>query len=259
MKFNRIKISSLSKNELEKLVNESNSFVEILAKLGYNPYSGNHRTLKNRLNKYSIDIEPLKERSKIYNKERLKLLSSKNKIQNSDIFVENSKYLKNCEIKKKLIQDYNFKNLCSVCSQPPEHNGKSLTLQLDHINGISNDNRIENLRLLCPNCHSQTDTFSGKNIKSNKPLFCNVCKKEHSNKNRKSCSEECKIILIKKMQRKKISLKREELLKILNDNNWNFVKASNFLNVSDNGLRKACKRYNIPYNKKTIKEYLSKK
>ena len=42
---------------------------------------------------------------------------------------------------------------------------KRLVLELDHINGISNDNRIGNLRLLCPNCHSQTKTYSGRNVK----------------------------------------------------------------------------------------------
>jgi 5-methylcytosine-specific restriction endonuclease McrA len=41
---------------------------------------------------------------------------------------------------------------------------KPISLQLDHINGINNDHRIENLRFLCPNCHSQTDTYAGKNI-----------------------------------------------------------------------------------------------
>lgn len=39
---------------------------------------------------------------------------------------------------------------------------KKLTLQLDHINGKNNDHRIENLRLLCPNCHSITETYAGK-------------------------------------------------------------------------------------------------
>lgn len=58
---------------------------------------------------------------------------------------------------------------CAICGNIGEWNGVSLTLQIDHINGIRNDNRKENLRWLCPNCHSQTDTYCGKN-KTNKEI-----------------------------------------------------------------------------------------
>lgn len=54
---------------------------------------------------------------------------------------------------------------CSECGIGTVHDGRPLVLQLDHINGDSTDNRLENLRILCPNCHSQTDTFSGRNKK----------------------------------------------------------------------------------------------
>lgn len=47
-----------------------------------------------------------------------------------------------------------------------EWNNKALSLQLDHINGVNTDNRVENLRWLCPNCHSQTDTYGSKNKKN---------------------------------------------------------------------------------------------
>jgi hypothetical protein len=53
--------------------------------------------------------------------------------------------------------------LCSVCDQSPTWNNQPLVLQIDHINGDAADNRLENLRFLCPNCHSQTDTFAGRN------------------------------------------------------------------------------------------------
>jgi 5-methylcytosine-specific restriction endonuclease McrA len=52
---------------------------------------------------------------------------------------------------------------CALCNNTGTWNGTILRLELDHINGISNDNRKENLRWLCPNCHSQTETFGGKN------------------------------------------------------------------------------------------------
>ncbi len=48
------------------------------------------------------------------------------------------------------------------CGNKGNHNGKSLSLHLDHKNGVNNDNRLDNLRFLCPNCHSQTETYSGK-------------------------------------------------------------------------------------------------
>jgi hypothetical protein len=54
--------------------------------------------------------------------------------------------------------------LCGICCQPPEWNGEKLVLPIDHINGDPTDNRPENLRFLCPNCHSQTETFAGRNI-----------------------------------------------------------------------------------------------
>jgi len=64
-------------------------------------------------------------------------------------------------LKKLLIQEGRpYK--CELCENPGTHNNKLLVLQLDHINGISYDNRKENLRFLCPNCHSQTETYCGK-------------------------------------------------------------------------------------------------
>lgn len=80
-----------------------------------------------------------------------------------EILVENSTYLNRAKLKERLVRDNLLKYECSVCGNTGEWNNKFLSLQLDHINGINNDNRIENLRFLCPNCHSQTDTFSGKN------------------------------------------------------------------------------------------------
>lgn len=65
-------------------------------------------------------------------------------------------------IKKLLLELGILKYECGVC-KIFEWMGKRLSLQLDHINGINNDNRVKNLRLICPNCHSQTSTYAGKN------------------------------------------------------------------------------------------------
>ena len=80
-----------------------------------------------------------------------------------EILVEDSEYSGTTRIKIKLLKANLLSYECSLC-HIAEWNGKSISLHLDHINGNRTDNRIENLRLLCPNCHSQTDTYSGKNF-----------------------------------------------------------------------------------------------
>jgi hypothetical protein len=65
-------------------------------------------------------------------------------------------------IKKYLLKEGIKENKCEVCGIS-EWNGKPLSCHLDHKNGINTDHRFENLQMLCPNCHSQTETYCGKN------------------------------------------------------------------------------------------------
>ena len=78
--------------------------------------------------------------------------------------VENSTYSNMTKFKERLIKANLIEYKCSSCGIT-KWNGKPLTLQLHHINGNNRDNRLENLTFLCPNCHSQTDNFSGKNAR----------------------------------------------------------------------------------------------
>lgn len=80
------------------------------------------------------------------------------------VLVENSTY-DSSALKGRLIRGNILANVCSECGLYPEWNGKPLSLQLDHINGVHNDHRLDNLRLVCPNCHSQSPTYAGKNRK----------------------------------------------------------------------------------------------
>lgn len=80
-----------------------------------------------------------------------------------EVFVENSTYARH-NIKRRIIQKKLLEYKCFECNLDGEWNGKPLSLQLDHINGVNNDHRIKNLRFLCPNCHTQQDTYAAKNI-----------------------------------------------------------------------------------------------
>jgi len=66
------------------------------------------------------------------------------------------------KLKRRIFDEGLMENKCSECGLSDTWNDKPIVLQLDHINGINNDHRFENLRLLCPNCHSQTDTWCGR-------------------------------------------------------------------------------------------------
>jgi len=79
----------------------------------------------------------------------------------NDVF-SGKKILRSYQLKNKLIAEGYKEAKCEECGLGEEWNGKVLVLELDHINGDKNDNRLENLKILCPNCHSQTPTFRGR-------------------------------------------------------------------------------------------------
>lgn len=156
-------INSLDKNQLQKLVDDNNCISDILKHLGLTPHGGSRKTLLNRLQKNNISINELKERRHIDKTLRLLKLKNSN-TPLSEILIENSSYNR-VHLKNRLIREGILKNECSECGLKLLWNNKEIILIIDHINGIYNDNRLDNLRLLCPNCNSQTPTFCGRNIK----------------------------------------------------------------------------------------------
>lgn len=75
--------------------------------------------------------------------------------------------VKSLYLKKKLIKEGMIKKECNECGMDPIWNGKNIEMELDHIDGDKKNNLLDNLRLLCPNCHSQTPTFRGRKNKYN--------------------------------------------------------------------------------------------
>lgn len=100
-------------------------------------------------------------------KDRMNWAKGKTLTPNNLIFTENSLY-SNEMVKDRIVKDNLLEYECSKCGIN-NWCGETIILDLDHINGDNRDNRLENLRYLCPNCHSQTDTYKGRNKNSGKP------------------------------------------------------------------------------------------
>lgn len=159
------------KDNLTEIVKNSKSISDVINKLGLRNAGGNFKTIKNYIETYKIDITHFEsDKLRIV---KLKELSKENKIDLTLILVENSTYSRT-SLKRRLVEENVLEYKCEKCSNIGEWLGEKITLQLDHKNGIFNDNRIENLRFLCPNCHSQTDTFAGKKMKKEKKQTINL-------------------------------------------------------------------------------------
>lgn len=144
-----------TKEELETFLNESKTFDEFMKKLGYSGNRGNSiNGVKAHLDKLGLDYSKFSSNNWCAH--------SHPKYDLNEILVENSAYSNHTKLKQRIIREGLLEWSCAICGIN-EWNGKPLVLQLDHINGNNRDNRIENLRFLCPNCHSQTDTFCRKN------------------------------------------------------------------------------------------------
>lgn len=153
------KIWDVPLEDFKKVIKESRSWNQVV-KYYFN-HSGNVRTIKKRVEQEKIDTSHFLGKKWSKGLKNLKLFSHP-RYTLEQILVENSTYSNNQCLKKRLINSNLLIDKCYICNLPPIWNYKPLVLQVDHINGKHKDNRIENLRLLCPNCHSQTNTFCGR-------------------------------------------------------------------------------------------------
>ena len=149
------KISSISIRKLKNAVQKSVSKNQVLEMLGLSASGGNYRIVNELCKKHNIDMSHFTGQ----NMTGRKLPRRRLPIQE---YLKEGTNIQSFKLKRYLVEDGILEYKCSCCGIS-EWNGKPLSLQLDHINGKNDDNRLQNLRLLCPNCHSQTDTYSGKN------------------------------------------------------------------------------------------------
>nr|DAQ64918.1 MAG TPA: NinG recombination protein [Bacteriophage sp.] len=155
------KIYKLSDEQFVELLKKSSTISEVLFKLGYT-VKGNswgYSQVKRRMDDLNLDYSIFKGKSAITKTNKL------NNVKKEDILKENCKHQR-IVLRRYIIKNNLIPYKCAICGCT-EWQGKTLSLELDHINGINNDNRLENLRFLCPNCHSQTSTYGSRNQQLN--------------------------------------------------------------------------------------------
>lgn len=148
------KISALSDDEFRNIVKSSFSMKECLKKIGYsNTGTDINAAFRRRCEDLSIDTGHFTRKKTRH-------------CSDDEIFSTHSIVTQDV-LRKRYLHCYEIPYRCAVCGHPPYTNGIELVLRLDHINGDNHDNRLENLRWLCPNCDSQQDTFCGRNVEWN--------------------------------------------------------------------------------------------
>ena len=155
------KIYKLSDEQFVELLKKSSTISEVLFKLGYT-VKGNswgYSQVKRRMDDLNLDYSIFKGKSAVIKKGKL------NNVKKEDILKENCKHQRTV-LRRYIIKNNLIPYKCAICGCT-EWQGKTLSLEIDHINGINNDNRLENLRFLCPNCHSQTSTYGSRNQQLN--------------------------------------------------------------------------------------------
>lgn len=246
---------TFTNEQLIEAVKLSTSVRQILTQLNLKEAGGNYKTIKNLILELNLDIS-----------HHTGMASNKGKTfapkRDINEYLNNTIRVQSHKLKLRLIKDGYKIHQCEVCLLK-EWNNLPIPIELDHIDGNHLNNNLNNLRILCPNCHAQTDTYRGKNIKYEKKeslkeliilpdikpiiqkpttncLICNITFEIKTGCPNNYCSSEC----THKAQQK-VEWSKELVIELLTNFKGNLVQASKSVGVSDNGLRKWCKKYNL--------------
>lgn len=231
-------MSKISDEEFEKIVKSSSSLKEIAYRCGYSNNSGaSCAIIKDRIAEQQLNFST-KHQARIIR-------------EDADIFVEDSPVEQSTLRRRYYVGRYS-EYKCAICNLEPFWNGQELVLTLDHINGHNRDDRLENLRWICPNCDRQLSTFAGRNIvRTENKNFCIDCGKEIL-----QSSTRCVECANKEKSKKQQIVERPtriELKSLIRSKS--FLEIGRKYGVTDNAIRKWCDAYNLPRTKKEIQKF----
>jgi hypothetical protein len=185
--YNFYAVARYDEEEARQAVAGSRSYSEVLRKLGMRPAGGNHAVLKRHLRAWGISTDHFDGGASA------RRLPSHQPKPMHEVLVQSSTYSRG-KLKQRLFAEGLKERRCELCGQDENWRGRLMSLILDHINGIPDDNRLENLQIVCPNCAATLDTHCGrKNRRDREVRECMRCGKEFQAKYRdhRYCSHAC--------------------------------------------------------------------
>lgn len=257
------------------LIKSSNSLIEVCRKANIVPTTGNYNTLKKVISDNNVDISHFK-----------RICGGNTNKKNTSEYLVKGITVSSFKLKNRLLAEGIKEHKCEnpECGLTEWH-GKPIPLELHHINGDNTDNRIENLQLLCPNCHTFTDNYGGKNQRLNKTKKEQEKKVKGLSENEKKEIIECsydydsiKKIAIKTNHSERtikkvldengIKINKNNDIKKENDNKIlliidslkrtkSFSKTGEEFGVSDNAIRRLLGRRNYPIRIKELLLYIN--
>lgn len=227
------------------LLDTSSSYKEVLDIIGLSPIGNNYNTLHKFIKLYNLSTDKIDENRKF-------MFNNANNNRNSNKYNTKEKILvalneNTCTVKSsrllKYLIDYEIKEyMCERCGIS-EWNDMPITLELHHKDGNNKKNQLENLEVLCPNCHSQTNNFRFKNKKHKDSIgeqdLCPICNTNYKYLVSEMC-QQCR------NKEKEKNIPARETVKDL-IRNKPFTQIGKMFNVSDNAIRNWCKKYKLPH------------
>jgi hypothetical protein len=178
---------SYTEEQAREAIANSYSWAESLRKLGLCPSGGAWRVLKKYAEIWGIATDHFDPAKCIGGNLRLPARSLE------EVLVENSTYSRQ-HVKRRLFKEGLKEPVCEMCGQDEMWHGRPMGMILDHINGVRNDHRLENLRIVCPNCAATLDTHCGrKNRVEKAKRSCRRCKNPFvpGRPEQRYCSRDC--------------------------------------------------------------------
>lgn len=221
---------------IKEVIPQCINFTEVLEMLSIPRQGNNSNTLKRLLDENNIDYSHFTGRARVYN----------NTSTSISEYLSNRVKITSGKLRIKLLTEWLKENKCEICGIT-KWLGNPIVCQLHHIDGNNQNNNLENLQILCPNCHSQTENYCGSANVNKTKYYCKDCGKE-INKG----SVYCTICSHKHTRKVKDRPSKEKLLQDFKELK-SFVKIGAKYGVSDNSIRKWFIQVGLPSKSKELK------